>query len=124
MINAAGDEMLLCVIRKGTTRRCKSRFQSHFRHAIAEDKLILCHQSSGWTDKTVATSVIDWLSKCVNRRPHCLLLDVFTAQWDGNVKQHAPTRNTNLIFVPAGTIDKHEPLDQRIFGNLKSRSRP
>jgi hypothetical protein len=83
MINAADAKMPLWMICKRTTRCCESRSQSHFRHAITANKLILCHQSFGWTDKTIATSVIDWLSKRVNRRPHCLRWDVFSAPGRG-----------------------------------------
>jgi hypothetical protein len=123
MVNAAGEKIPLWVIYKETMARCEGRFQSHFRHAIAANKLILYHKSSGWRDKTIETSVIDWLSKCINHRPHCLLWKVFSSHRDEDVERHASMRNTNLIFAPAGRTDKDQPLDWRIFGSLKSRSK-
>jgi hypothetical protein len=36
---------------------------------------------------------------------------------------HAPTRLTELVYIPPGSTDLHHPLDRRIFENLKSRAR-
>jgi hypothetical protein len=84
MINTTGEKMPLWLICKGTTARCENRFRSHFRRDINTGRLILCHQSSGRTDRTIARSVIDWLAEHTNGKPHCVLWDLFSAPRRGS----------------------------------------
>jgi hypothetical protein len=124
IITAAGEKLPLHVICKGTTTRCERKYQHQFHRQIAKGRLILCHQHSGWTDKNVAKSVIDCVANHSEGRQHCLLWDVFSAHRDEELKMHAPTRLAEPVSIPPGSTDRHQPLDRRIFGNLKSRARP
>jgi hypothetical protein len=95
IITASGGKLPLQVICKGVTRRCESRYEQRFQQDIAAGQLLLCHQRSGWTDVNIAKAV----------------------------KSYAPTRQTKLVYIPAATTDRHQPLDRHIFGNLKNRAR-
>jgi hypothetical protein len=123
IITAAGEKLPLHVICKGKTTRWECKYQHQFHRQIAEGRLILCHQHSGWTEKNVAKSVIHCVANRSEGRPHCLLWDVLSAHRDAELKMHAPTRSTELVYIPPGSTDRHQLLDRRIFGNLKSRAR-
>ena len=55
--------------------------------------------------------------------PICLLLDVFPAHTTERVRTTAENFNIELLYIPAGATGIYQPLDKRIFGELKSRAR-
>jgi hypothetical protein len=79
----------------------RNRFRSHYRRDIEAGKLILCPQSSGWTDRTIAIAIaiVDWIAARAGDKSHCLLWDVFSAHRDEEVKLHARTQGTQLLRI-------------------------
>ena len=52
-----------------------------------------------------------------------LILDVHSTHRTKDVKTKAKELGIELIYVPAGGTSKYQPLDRRVFGELKSRAR-
>lgn len=100
IITAAGEKLSMHVICKGTTTRWERRYQGNCHPQIAERRLVLCHQCSGWTDTSIAKSVVDDAPNHSQGRPHCPLWDVFSAHRHEEVRSHVTTRRTQLVFVP------------------------
>jgi hypothetical protein len=50
-------------------------------------------------------------------------MDVYPTHRTELVKNHAANLQIELLFVPAGGTSKYQPLDARVFGELKSRAR-
>ena len=54
----------------------------------------------------------------------CLLIwDVYAAHRSQVIKDKANELNIELLYIPAGATSLYQPLDIRIFGELKSRAR-
>jgi hypothetical protein len=66
---------------------------------------------------------IDWLSANCHGEPLLLVLDVYKAHRTAKLRQRARELNAELLFVPAGGTSLYQPLDRRVFGELKSRAR-
>jgi hypothetical protein len=52
-----------------------------------------------------------------------LIMDVYPTHRTERVKFRALELNVEILYVPAGGTSKYQPLDARIFGELKSRAR-
>jgi hypothetical protein len=121
-VSFAGDKLPLWVIAKGKTVRCESKIrEGHLMQAIRSGRLLVTHSESGWMDKKVAEEYISWL-RLRNSGPLALLWDVFAAHRDADVKDKAQEEEITVSFIPAGQTDEWQPLDRRIFGNLKQRA--
>jgi hypothetical protein len=104
IITAAGEKFPLDVICTGTTTRCERKYQHEFHRHIAEGRLILCHQHSGWTDKNVAASGIHCVAHRSEGRPCWLLWHAFCAHRDEKVKTDVSTRLTELMDTPPDRV--------------------
>jgi hypothetical protein len=49
--------------------------------------------------------------------------DLYAAHRDVTIQALAPKLGIHLEFMPAGKIDELQPLDRRVFENLKQRVR-
>jgi hypothetical protein len=122
-IGAAGSKLPLRVICRGTTIRCEAELRHHLVSEIHTAKLVITHQESGWTNRTVAGDYLWWLPDRVKGQRLCLLWDCFSAHGDEDVKSKAERAQIALEFVPAGLTGEWQPLDHRVFGSLKSRAK-
>jgi hypothetical protein len=52
-----------------------------------------------------------------------LVLDVYPSHRTDLVFAAAEANDVELLFVPAGGTGRFQPLDRRVFGELKSRAR-
>jgi hypothetical protein len=52
-----------------------------------------------------------------------LIWDSFTAHKDVRIIEVANSLNIDIILIPSGMTDTYQPLDRRIFGNLKMRAK-
>jgi hypothetical protein len=121
-IDAAGRKLPLWAIAKGKTERSERRMREHCRAEIAREDLIVSHQESGWTGRDVALQFLHWLADRY-RRPIVLVWDLFSAHRDREVQETAGRLGIRLIFIPPGLTGECQPLDRRVFGNLKQRAR-
>ena len=55
--------------------------------------------------------------------PLILILDVYRAHLTDDVKEFAKARHIELLFVPPGCTSLYQPLDRRVFGELKAAAR-
>ena len=81
------------------------------------------HTETGWVNEEILISYLEWLHKNCQNEPCLLIWDVYDAHRSQKVKDKAKELNIELAFVPAGGTSQYQPLDVRIFGELKSRAR-
>ena len=119
----SGTKLPLWILAKGSTERCERKYRSapRLRHYITSGLLIVDHTSNGWSDGELARRYLVWLQKYA-RGPCCLLWDLHSSHRREDVKQLAQELGMGLEFVPAGQTDQWQPLDRKIFGNLKMQS--
>jgi hypothetical protein len=122
-IDAGGSKLPLWVICRGKTPRSEASLRRRFATEIRTGRLVFTHQESGWTNQTVATDYLKWLSDRVKGQKLCLLWDCFSAHRDEEVREQARESQIALEFVPGGMTDEWQPLDLRIFGSLKQRAK-
>jgi hypothetical protein len=133
-IDAGGGKLPLWILARGKTVRCEARYRNHdaVQAAIARGDLVLGHQQNGWSNATVMAKYLQWLRARCNslhgkrgRRPRRILLlwDIFASHRCQETKDLASLLSIRLEFIPAGMTGECQPLDRRIFGNLKSRAR-
>jgi hypothetical protein len=115
-ISASGNKFPLWVITKGKTPRSLLKLGEH-------PELILKYTESGWAKEEIILEYISWLSEQANGEPCLLIMDVYPSHRTPAVIQHALERNVEILFVPAGGTALYQPLDARVFGELKSRAR-
>jgi hypothetical protein len=66
---------------------------------------------------------LEWLNKQANGEPSMLIMDVYPTHRTSRVKEKAMELNIVILYVPAGGTSKFQPLDARIFGEVKMRAR-
>jgi hypothetical protein len=116
-ISASGQKLPLWVLAKGKTPRCETKFGAH------QDVLVK-HSESGWATENIVMSYIEWLShEIADGTPCALILDVYPTHRTDRVIEIAAANDVELLFVPAGGTGRFQPLDRRIFGELKARAR-
>jgi hypothetical protein len=115
-INAAGDKLPFWIVCKGTTNQCHAKFGEHLGVTIH-------HTPNGWTNEDMMIRYLEYLSQACQFEPLMLVLDVYKAHRTTKLKKRANELNIELLFVPAGGTSLYQPLDRRIFGELKSRAR-
>lgn len=115
-ISASGNKFPLWVITKGKTPRTLKKFGEH-------PEIIFKYTESGWAKEEVIFEYISWLSAQANGEPCLLIMDVYPSHRTPAVIEHALEMNLEILFVPAGGTALYQPLDARVFGELKSRAR-
>jgi hypothetical protein len=106
------------------TRECELKLQEDdfLREEISSGRLFVTHSKSGWMDKSIAERYIVWLNER-RRGPVTLIWDQYSGHKGDPVEAMAADNDVQLIYIPAGQTDYWQPLDRRIFGNLKARAR-
>jgi hypothetical protein len=116
-ISAAGEKLPLWVLAKGKSPRCEHKFGTH-------PDIVVQHTPSGWATDTIIARYIEWLSREITRGlPSILVLDVYPSHRTDLVIETAAANDVELLFVPAGATGRFQPLDRRVFGELKARAR-
>jgi hypothetical protein len=116
-ISAAGDKLPLWILAKGKTPRSEGKFGTH-------SNVILRHTDSGWATEGILVCYIEWLARDIaHGHPSILVLDVYPSHRTDVVVETAAANDVELLFVPAGGTGRFQPLDRRVFGELKSRAR-
>ena len=123
-ISMEGNTLPVWAIVKGSTSRCEERFRNdpRLRRFLTNHRLILKHTQRGWMNEKLAIEFIEFLSGIVGER-HCYLLwDVYRSHRTDAVKAKAEQLGIGLGYVPAGQTPDWQPLDRRIFGDIKKRA--
>jgi hypothetical protein len=115
-ISSAGDKLPLWIVTKGRTNRVFAKFGSH-------PDVIFKFSDSGWATENQIEEYLEWLSERIGKEPCLLILDVYPTHRTEKVKTKAQLLNIELLFVPAGGTSLYQPLDARVFGELKTRAR-
>ena len=131
-ITPSGEKGPLVVVMKGSTYRCEATMRAAFVNEIKEGKLIITRSLSGWVDNGRAQWFLEladqWVQKVVPHRARThvkttVIWDVYASHRSEETKAKAAELGIDLRFIPAGKTDAIQPLDQAIFGELKSRAR-
>jgi hypothetical protein len=124
-ISAAGEKLPLWLIAQGITDRCESKFRNDefLARAIANGKLVITHSPNGWMNSGIAESYLAWLRDRLPTGDLALVWDGYSAHENDYVMAKAKERHIDITFVPHGQTGNWQPLDHRIFGELKSRAR-
>jgi hypothetical protein len=124
-ISLDGAKLPPMVICKGKTHKCERQMRLDFAREIARHELYVTHSPKGWVDQTVALQYLSWLRAYCNahslRGTFVLIWDVFASHRDAKVKQSAFDKGIQLLYVPAGQTGTYQPLDRRVFGELKRK---
>jgi hypothetical protein len=81
-------------------------------------------RESEWGTENLIVECLQWLhTKIADRLPCILILDVYPAHQTDVVVDAVEECDIELLFISASGTNKYQPLDYRIFGELKSRSR-
>jgi SH3-like domain-containing protein len=114
-ISAEGEKLPLWVVTKDKTKRCLNKFGD-------QTDVIFRYSESGWATENLVIEYLEWLSKHANGELSMLIMDVFPTHRTSRVKEKAMELAIELRYVPAGGTSKFQPLDARIFGELKMRA--
>jgi hypothetical protein len=116
-ISAAGRKLPLWVVAKGRTHGCELKFGNH-------PDVPIRHTEKGWATENLIVEYIEWLHREVAEGFPCILImDVYPCHRTDRVLAAADTNDVELLFVPAGATGRFQPMDPRIFGELKARAR-
>jgi hypothetical protein len=123
-VNAMGEKGPVIVIARGITARCERVIRDAFAVEIASERLIVFHQKDSWVDEPLAIKFLEVLAGLPSHTGQkALVWDVFSAHRTQAVKDMAKSLGIILKYVPAGQTGSMQPLDYRIFGDLKQRVR-
>jgi hypothetical protein len=114
-ISLAGDKLPLWIFIKGKTNRSLVKCGIH-----EESKLF--STETGWTSQKVLMEYIQWLSEYNDNIPIVLILDRCSVHLTDTIQKFASSKDVHLLFIPSGCTAALQPLDRRIFGELKSRA--
>jgi hypothetical protein len=116
-IACSGDKLPLWVVAKGRATRTEAKFGPH-------PGIIMKHTESGWATENLTVEYLQGLhTEIADRRPYVLILDVYPTHRTDAVVAAAEECHVKRRFVTAGGTSEYQPLDYRIFGELKSRAR-
>jgi hypothetical protein len=84
---------------------------------------MLHYSESGWATGNVIIEFIEWLHpEVIDSKPSTLVLDVFPSHETEWFIDAAEEKGVGLPFVAAGGNGGVQPMDRRIFGELKVRA--
>jgi hypothetical protein len=114
-ISLQGEKLPLRVLTKGKIEKSLRKLGSH-------PETLLCLTENGWATEEIILSYLEWLHEYCNQEPCVLVWDLYATHKTDRVKQKARDLDIELIFIPAGQTGTCQPLDHRIFGELKKRA--
>ena len=91
-----GTKLPLMVICKGKTQKLQKELEnaSELIPYIRQKQLFFTNSESGWTDKNVAITYIDWIHNEYAKGQECIFMwDVYSSHRDENAKQFALDNN-------------------------------
>ena len=117
----SGDKLPLWILARGKTTKCETKFIEHpkLRHAISSHQLVVYHSPDGWSTSDVMIHYLQWLRERVKERTFHILWDLHASHRNKEVVEWAGQHDIGLTFIPAGQTDTWQPLDCKIFGQLK-----
>ena len=115
-ITADGQKLPFWILAKGKTDRVLHKFGT-------PGQTVLKVSQSGWTNEAILLEYLEWLHTTSDGCPLILVLDVYPAHRTAAIRNRANELDIELLYVPAGGTSQYQPLDRRIFGELKSRAR-
>ena len=120
-IDVDGGKHPIWIIARGKTAKCENKYRNdpRLRKYIKSGDLIVSHSASGWATAELMKSYLAWLDRRTGYRRKYLVWDLHSSHRDESVKQYAEKKNTYLSFIPAGQTAIWQPLDRRIFGQVK-----
>ena len=125
-ITRSGKKLPPWVICKGKTPRCMNKFLKSviLRQYHQQEALFISFSETGWTTNDLAIRYLKWLkNEYAKGNPVFLIWDCYASHRSEETKRQAQLLHVQLEFVPAGQTGKYQPLDFRIFGNLKNKAK-
>ena len=123
-VDAQNRRYPLYLIAKGKTEQCHQQLES------VADRAYIDHSKTGWFNKPVMLNYLEWLRReFEERNPDIaksevvLILDLYAAHRDKEVRQKAAELGFKLIFIPPSCTDELQPLDVGVFGPLKNAAK-
>jgi hypothetical protein len=81
------------------------------------------HSEAGWATENMIIEFIEWLHHDITKSSPCtLILDVYPGHRTERIIATAEANDVELLFVPASGTGGFQPMDRRIFGDLKARA--
>jgi hypothetical protein len=119
-ISLNGDAFPLFMLARGKTERCEKQINK-----IAQNKV--SHSQNGWVTVQVMVEFLHFLREVVEAKYNIrqsqrilLVLDVYTSHRQDDLKRLAAAQRIDLLFIPPGMTAELQPLDAKLFGQLKS----
>jgi hypothetical protein len=122
-ITAVGRKLPLWIVVKRKSPNSLMKFRDSHAQALRQGNLTVVHSPNGSVDEDIAGAYLHWLRRRMPKSGLAVVWDVFAAHRAEPVKKVAVAVGTQLIFVPAGQTPYWQPLDYRIFGNLKGNAK-
>jgi hypothetical protein len=124
-ITKSGRKLPLYIIAKGKTHVCHKQFggpQDHPNH-IEDVDFRIDHSETGWVTQCVFNNYLRWLKTLLPPGESLVLLDQYPTHFSSRTMAVAASieGGMELIPVPKGGTGAYQPLDRRIFGNLKAK---
>lgn len=121
-INAIGEKLPIIIIAKGKTKKSEEKYRTdiRLRKYISNGELFIMHSPSGWATADLMREYLKFISRKIGKRNAYLLWDLHASHRDESVREYSAKRNIQLSYIPAGQTGEWQPLDRRIFGNLKN----
>jgi hypothetical protein len=114
-ITGFGDKLPFWIITKSKTDR------SHAKFGQPAD-IMIRHSPNGWTTEIQMIEYIECLSAQCHGERLMLIRDVYKAHPTVAFQGKAQELGIELLFVPAGGTSRFQPLNHRLFGELKSHA--
>jgi hypothetical protein len=115
-VSQDGGKFPLWICAKGKTERCLAKFGPH-------PNSILAHTPNGWANDNIMMEYLEWLHQLCNEEPLLLVWDMYPCHRSQLVIDKADELSIELVFVPVGCTPTMQPLDRRLFGELKARAK-
>jgi hypothetical protein len=124
-VNAAGEPGPCWLIARGLRDGCERRFRENFSDWIEKRMLFVRHQQNSWRGIEVTKQILDDFAAWTHVSEDdsiVLIWDCFSAQRNAGVREYAKSLGIIVLFIPAGMTGICQPLDLRLFGELKNRA--
>jgi hypothetical protein len=116
-VTASGIKLPLQILAKGLTNHVHETqigdIGDHWRD----------HSASRWQTELTFEHYLIKLSEHIGNEPFHLLLDLYSTHRTNHIKQLAVQLGITLHFIPPGMTDQFQPLDRKVFGELKAIAR-
>lgn len=125
-ITRSGIKLPVWIICKGKTPKCMDKFLKSeiLQQYYQNNDLVISFSESGWTTDELAIQYLTWLKNDYAKGNDIFLIwDCYSSHRSQATKDFASSNGIGMLFVPAGQTGTWQPLDFRIFGNLKNKAK-